>query len=52
MLIAAYGLGLLFSLRTHREIFGGADHEEAGEAPWPIGLALAMLAASPWRSHW
>jgi Ca2+:H+ antiporter len=44
LLIAAFGLGLLFSLRTHREIFGGADHEEAGEAPWPIGLALAMLA--------
>ena len=44
MLIAADGLGLLFSLRTHREIFGGAAHEEAGEAPWPIGLALAMLA--------
>jgi Ca2+:H+ antiporter len=44
LLIAAYGLGLLFSLRTHREIFGGADHEEAGEAPWPIGLALAILA--------
>jgi len=44
LLIAAFGLGLLFSLRTHREIFGDADHEEAGEAPWPIGLALAMLA--------
>ena len=44
LLIAAYGLGLLFSLKTHREIFGGADHAEAGEAPWPIGLALATLA--------
>ena len=44
LLIAAYGLGLLFSLKTHREIFGGADHAEAGEAPWPIRLALATLA--------
>jgi Ca2+:H+ antiporter len=44
LLIAAYGLGLIFSLRTHREIFDGADHAEAGEAPWPIGLALATLA--------
>src|SRR5438477_7039671 len=44
LLIAAYGMGLLFSLKTHREIFGGADHAEAGEAPWPIRLALATLA--------
>jgi len=44
LLIAAYGLGLLFSLRTHREFFGGVDHEGAGEAPSPIGLAPAMLA--------
>jgi Ca2+/H+ antiporter len=44
LVIAGYGLGLLFSPRTHREIFGDADHEDAGEAPWPIGLALAMLA--------
>ena len=44
LLIAAYGLGLLFSLKTHRELFGGAEHAEAGEAPWPMGLALATLA--------
>ena len=44
LLIAAYGLGLLFSLKTHREFFGSAEHAEAGEAPWPLGLALATLA--------
>jgi Ca2+:H+ antiporter len=44
LLIAAYGLGLLFSLKTHREFFGGAEHAETGEAPWPLGLALAALA--------
>jgi Ca2+:H+ antiporter len=44
LLIAAYGLGLLFSLKTHRELFGSAAHAEAGEAPWPLGLALATLA--------
>jgi Ca2+:H+ antiporter len=44
LLIAAYGLGLQFLLRTHREISGSADHAEAGEAPWPMGLALATLA--------
>jgi Ca2+:H+ antiporter len=44
MLMAAYGLGLLFSLKTHRELFGSEPHAEGGEAPWPIGLALATLA--------
>ena len=44
LLIAAYGLGLLFSLKTHREFFASAGHEDAGEAPWPMGLALATLA--------
>jgi Ca2+:H+ antiporter len=44
LLIAAYGLGLLFSLKTHREFFGSAEHAEAGEAPWPLGLALTTLA--------
>jgi Ca2+:H+ antiporter len=43
LLIAAYGLGLLFSLRTHPEFFGSSAHGEPGEAPWPIGLALATL---------
>ena len=44
LLIVAYGLGMLFSLKTHKELFVSADHGEAGEAPWPIGLALATLA--------
>ena len=44
LLIVAYGLGMLFSLKTHRELFASAGHGEDGEAPWPIGLALATLA--------
>jgi Ca2+:H+ antiporter len=44
LLIAAYGLGMLFSLKTHREVFASAAHEDDEEAPWPIGLALATLA--------
>ena len=44
LLIATYGLGLVFSLKTHREFFGGAEQTETGEAPWPLSLALAMLA--------
>jgi Ca2+:H+ antiporter len=43
LLIVAYGLGMLFSLKTHREIFASAESGEAGEAPWPMSLALAML---------
>jgi Ca2+:H+ antiporter len=44
LLIVGYGLGLLFTLGTHRELFASAEHAEEGEAPWPIGLALATLA--------
>ena len=45
LLIAAYFLGLLFSLGTHREEFGSAAHGEDDETPWPLGLALSVLAA-------
>ena len=44
LLIVAYGLGMLFSLQTHRELFASAEHAEDGAAPWPLGLALATLA--------
>jgi len=44
LLIVAYGLGLLFSLKTHRELFASEEHVEESEAPWPIELALATLA--------
>src|SRR5262249_5265628 len=44
LLIVAYGLGMVFSLSTHRELFGSSSHGEEGEEPWPIGLALVMLA--------
>ena len=44
LLLAAYGLGMVFSLQTHREFFAGTETGEADEAPLPIGLALATLA--------
>jgi Ca2+:H+ antiporter len=44
LLIVTYGLGLVFSLKTHREFFRSADHADAGEVQWPMGLALATLA--------
>jgi Ca2+:H+ antiporter len=45
LLIVIYALGLFFSLKTHREFFGAADHgEEETSAVWPLGLALGTLA--------
>jgi Ca2+:H+ antiporter len=46
LLIVAYGLSMVFSLKTHREMFASAGSGEAGETPWPLGLALATLAGS------
>ena len=44
LLIVAYALGMLFSLKTHPELFASVKHaEEDGEAPWPLGPALATL---------
>lgn len=47
LLILSYGLGMLFSLKTHKEVFASAQHhdDESGEEPWPIRLALTTLAA-------
>src|SRR4029450_7897826 len=42
LLLLAYGLGLWFSLKTHRELFASTAEEH--EAAWPIGLALVTLA--------
>lgn len=45
LLIAGYALGMLFSLRTHRDLFASPSHEhDADEKPWPIGRALTTLA--------
>ena len=44
LLIVGYALGMLFSLKTHAELFASAGHGDHAEAPLPIGLALATLA--------
>ena len=46
LLIGTYVLGLVFSLKTHRELFAGAAHKDDGEAPWPVGLAVGTLAGA------
>jgi Ca2+:H+ antiporter len=44
LLIVTYGLGLLFSLRTHRELFASAAHGSDDDAAHPMGTALTTLA--------
>jgi Ca2+:H+ antiporter len=43
ILIATYGLSLLFTLRTHRRLFGGEPHPTMG-AVWSVGKAITILA--------
>jgi Ca2+:H+ antiporter len=43
LLVVAYGLGLVFSLRTHRELFAAAAHAGDHDTSWPMGVALATL---------
>jgi Ca2+:H+ antiporter len=44
LLIVAYGLGLMFSLRTHPELFASAHVDAAEEEHlWPLGTALVAL---------
>ena len=45
ILLVTYALSLLFSLKTHRELFEGAEGGEH-ETPWPLGVALGTLAAA------
>ena len=44
LLIVTYGLGMLYSLKTHREFFASVESGETDHAPWPMGLALGTLA--------
>jgi len=44
LLLTTYGLGLLFSLKTHREFFGSAVTEVNEESLWPLSVALPTLA--------
>jgi Ca2+:H+ antiporter len=47
VLLLVYGAGLLFSLRTHRDLFNpdhGDDH--VGDTPWPVRRSVLMLAVA------
>jgi Ca2+:H+ antiporter len=43
LLLVTYALGMLFSLKTHPELFRSVDHGQAHEAAWPVGLSLVTL---------
>ena len=45
LLAAIYALGLLFSLGTHREVFG-AGARGGRRRPWPLPAALIVLAVA------
>ena len=45
ILILTYGCSLLFTLRTHRTLFGGEAHPLDGPV-WPTSKALMVLAAA------
>ncbi len=44
LLIVTYGLGMLYSLKTHREHFASEGPAAHGEAKWPINVSLIVLA--------
>lgn len=44
ILIVAYGLYMLYSLKTHRELFASTDEGESNEDSWPVGVAFGTLA--------
>ena len=53
LLIAAYGLGLLFSLKTHRELFGGTGcTPRPAKRPGPWGWPWRRWPASRYWSRW
>lgn len=45
LLMATYCLGLFFSLRTHKDFFGGGEHDH-GETLLPMWLAIVLLAVT------
>ncbi len=55
VLLVTYGLSLLFSLRTHKQLFTGVvEAEEVDEkaVPWPLSRALGVLAVATTFIAW
>src|SRR5262245_7869542 len=44
VLVISYGVGLLFSLKTHRDLFNPEGDEENLDEHWPLRRSIAALA--------
>jgi Ca2+:H+ antiporter len=44
VLILSYGAGLIFSLRTHRDLFNPPSEDEEHGEPWSVRRSVGMLA--------
>jgi Ca2+:H+ antiporter len=45
-LLISYGAGLLFSLKTHRDLFNPVHDQEDVEHAWPVKRSIIVLAAA------
>jgi Ca2+:H+ antiporter len=52
VLLIAYGLHLLFTLRTHKQLFAGEQTEDRSPAPWSRKRALLTLAGATLLIAW
>ncbi len=55
VLLVTYALSLVFSLRTHKQLFSGSAECEAEEhhgKPWSTGVAVGVLAATTALIAW
>ncbi len=43
LLIAVYAMGMLFSLKTHRELFASVGHAEEAHGSWPLSVSIVIL---------
>jgi Ca2+:H+ antiporter len=46
VLLISYGLGLLFSLKTHKDLFNPPHEQEEGHEPWSVRKSVLALAGA------
>jgi Ca2+:H+ antiporter len=46
VLLISYGFGLLFSLKTHKDLFNPPHEEEDGHEPWSVRKSVLALAGA------
>jgi Ca2+:H+ antiporter len=43
LLIAVYAMGMLFFLKTHRELSASVGNAEEAHGPWPLSVSIVIL---------